>query len=244
MSEPMSGKPKWDVLALKEKVEARFGRPQRDALEPALKTISQRQDFAKYHFSELARKLKAAIGTGDTTSNLVLLMSDAASPEPTGEFLQIQLAVAAHAHATLQCVHTFADVMAHAIYYALGMNLRSESRMNETAVRIENVQKKLGRVDGAEQIVSLLHELVSDEDFQYLGHVVNQSKHYAVVEAQIAADLTGADKHGIFLKAFKRGNVNYAPRRFEDFMKSEFDRQSRLIVHIGLAVSAWMDKPL
>lgn len=236
----MTSKPNWNLQDLKEKVEAKFGSPQRDALELALKSITQRQEFAKYHFAELARKFKEATGTGDTTLNLVNKMADAAGSEPTGEFLQIQLAVAANAHATLQCVHTFADVLAHAIYFALGMNLRPEHKMSETGVRMETVQKRLGKVDGAEHIVSLLDELVNDEDFRYLGHVVNQSKHYAVVDAQIAADLTGAGKHEIFLKALKRGYVSYGPRRFGDFMKAEYDRQSRLIVHIGIAVNAWI----
>ena len=220
----------WNFEQLREDVSIVFGNEQRERLSPSLNSIVDRQTYARFHFQESKRILGEVLNGRDEQSILTDLIFGA-DRNAQHEFAYRRKLAEAHIVAFLQSLHSLSDILAHAIYFALGLNLCKTTRLAPKRVYLHKVQALLppGEVN------IHLKELIDHEDYRYLANIVNHSKHRSVVQTPYSVDATGCDTqpHGLKFAAFVYDDQAYPARWADPFMESEFHRQSALITRTG-----------
>lgn len=220
----------WDLEQLRQDVRFLFGDEQQRHLAPSLKSIVHRQIYARFHFQESKRILGEVLEGRDQQAVLCDLIFGA-DPDAYYEFANRRLQAEAHIVALLQSLHSLSDILAHAIYFALGLNLDKATMLPPKRVYLHRVLQlvPLGNMR------DLLHALIEHENYQYLSDIVNHSKHRSVVQTPYSVDTTGCDTipHGLKLDAFVYDDRAYPARWSEPFLESEYNRQSALITRIG-----------
>lgn len=224
----------WNLLALKKAVHQQYGREQERSLTPSLNSVAQRGEFAKYHYQEAKRLLGAASTAHAVPEEMMMLVlgSDAAS----ADFQQARFQAAAHITACVQSMHATADTLAHAIYFALGMNLDPALRILPRKISISNVIKNV--VAGL--LKDQLTELVEHEGFRYLTALNNHSKHRSIVDTPFSIDVTATPgTSGLKFAAFEYEAGRTFPECWAmPTLDAEYNRQSKLVVSIGQALNS------
>ena len=223
----------WDLAILKDAVRNKYGVEQEEKLSPPLNSVAQRGAFAKFHYFEAKRLLDAATAAhADMGAKIVLMLgSDTASVA----FQQARFHAAAHVTACVQNMHSTADTLAHAVYFALGMNTNPSLCIKPRKINIWSIKDK----NPVELIRKLLSELVDHDDFSYLNKLSNYSKHRSVVDIPYSVDVTTIDApSGLKFAEFVYGNVKIPGRWALPSLNAEYGRQSALIIEIGQALNS------
>lgn len=223
----------WNLAALKEAVRQRYGPKQEEALTPALSSVVQRGAFAKYHYLEAKRLLEAATAAHTEPAEMMMLLlgSDTAS----ATFQQARFQAAAHITACVQSMHATADTLAHAIYFALGMNLDPGQCLKPRQISISKVLNIVSAVP----IQKSLAELVENDGFLYLTALNNHSKHRSMVDIPFSLDVTATPgPSGLKFAAFEYDGEEFAERWAMPTLDAEYSRQSTLIIGIGQALNS------
>lgn len=189
-----------------------FGHDQNDRFRFSLNSLKDRIQFSRYHLDELRRLiLPWTSGVGPT-----------AGPDP--QFSASLAESAAHVTACLQSLHATAYIVAHAIYFALGLNLSAklkERKVDTAAVR---------RLILIPRIANAVDALVADPQFAYLAAVVNRSKHRSVVPTVYTFHRTDSHDaptawHGVAIWAFDHLGEAFPARPAEAYLSDELQRQ-------------------
>lgn len=220
----------WNLEQLREDVTFLFGDEQHECLSPSLNSIVDRQTYARFHYQESKRILGEVLNDRDDQAILVDLIFGA-NRNAHHEFASRRKFAEAHVVAFLQSLHSLSDILAHAIYFALGLNLHKATRLPPKRVYLHKVQALLS----AGEVSVRLQELINHEDYRYLADIVNHSKHRSVIQTPYSVDVTGCDTqpHGLKFAAFVYDDQAYPARWADPFMESEYNRQSALITCIG-----------
>ena len=228
----------WDLKQLRASVERLYGRSQRIAISPSLDSIDQRRGFASYHYHEALRVMREATSAHEGDMQMMLLILGA-DEEASQEFRWASFQAAAHITACVQSMHTVADMLAHTLYYAFGMNLNPETTLDAHRIGIGPVSQLLPVGEVKDQ----LNALVKHDSFVYLSAITNHSKHRSMVKTTYSLDLTGeaATSHGLKFSGFEYGGKPFAERWVRPTLESEYNRQEVLIVSIGQAINAALD---
>lgn len=225
---------RWSLKQLREDVQQVFGTDQERLLAPCLRSIDERRAFARYHHAETKRLLEA-VTVDRTPIQMVAWMLDSESPETTG-FQSVRFHASAHVHACVQSMHALADILAHAVYYGLGMNLNPNLKLDARTLNIKSVRDRLP--SGA--IRDQLTQLVDDAGFKYLAALVNHSKHRSLIAVPFSVDLSGEDaqQHGLKFGGFEYNGVKYPEQWVAPALRQEYDRQEPHILGAGVALNA------
>lgn len=220
----------WNLEQLREDVRFLFGDEQRECLSPSLNSIVDRQTYARFHYQESKRILDEVLNGRDDRSVLIDLVFGA-DRNAQHEFAYRRKFAEAHIVAFLQSLHSLSDILAHAIYFALGLNLHKATRLPPKRVYLHKVRALLP----PGEVSTRLQELIDHEDYRYLADIVNHSKHRSVVQTPYSVDATGCDTqpYGLKFAAFVYDDQAYTARWADPFMESEYNRQSALITRIG-----------
>lgn len=223
----------WNLADLKDAVRHKYGTEQEEKLIPPLNSVVQRGAFAKYHYLEAKRLLEAATAAHAEMGAMVVLIlgSDTASVA----FRQARFHAAAHVIACVQNMHATADTLAHAVYFALGMDLNPALSIEPRKITIWNVKDKTP----VGNIRNLLNGLVDHDDFRYLNQLNNHSKHRSVVDIPFSVDVTAIDApSGLKFSGFKYEGVDIPGCWAMPTLDAEYGRQSALIIRIGQALNS------
>ncbi|MGE8189809.1 hypothetical protein [Pseudomonas sp. NPDC086278] len=166
----------------------------------------------------------------------ILLLIMEADAEASSEFRWASFQAAAHITACVQSMHTVADMLAHTLYYAYGMNLDKEKAVDAHRVGIRTVSQRLPEGKVKDQ----LKLLVEHESFVYLSALTNHSKHRSMVKTSYSLDVTGeaATSHGLKFSGFEYGDQEFPERWVRPTLEAEYNRQAVLVVSIGQALNA------
>ena len=220
----------WNLEELREDVSVLFGDDQRECLSPSINSIVHRQTYARFHYQESKQIMAEALNGRDERSILIDLILGA-DRDAQNEFAYRRKCAEAHCLAFLQSLHSVSDILAHAIYFALGLNLHKATRLPPKRVYLHKVVALLP----PGEVSTRLQELIDHEDYRYLADIVNHSKHRSVVQTPYSVDATGCDTqpHGLKFAAFIYDDRAYPARWADPFMEAEYKRQSALVTRIG-----------
>lgn len=223
----------WNLQALRDAVEKLHGSAQKEAISPSLSSVVQRMNFMSYYYQEAARLLANATDshTGSGAMARLLLGDDAASEQ----FKDARFQATAHITSCVQNMHSLADLLAHTVYFALGMNLTPATRLESRDIGMARVIKLLP----IGPTHDLIKTLVEHDDFRFFSALNNHGKHRSIVDTPYSLDLEqDGQPHGLVFASFEYKGELFKERWAMHALKLECARQSLLIVEIGRSLNA------
>lgn len=210
----------WNLNELRDNVERQHGRAQKDKLCPSLNSLDERQFHAIYHYQEHEKILNSIAKSTNTTSNHLRLIIGNASNNEDSQMAIFK--INAHLIACILAMHSISDILSHAIYYSLNMEI------NQKVSIYEVIKSK----DTPDTVREKLLCLTEHSDYKYLCALANHSKHHNLIHAGPSVNLVES-RSGIKFSKFIHKNVYYFAHWADDFLGAEYSRQNDLVISIG-----------
>lgn len=230
----MAHPPPWNLDETRKHVTRLFGRAQQVELAgPALRSVCDRQTYAQIHYKAASAAIESYVSSELQNASL-LAVTFCGEGEAWGKFNVFVREIGAHLTACVQSIHAVPDILACALYYSLGLNLRPDTlKARELSTR--TVTARLSKEPDAARLATLLESLAAGGDFEHLSALCNQAKHRSIVFPSLSEDWTGerAERHAVTFPAFVHDGATYAQVNAKEFLENEFARCCGLVLQIG-----------
>lgn len=216
----------WDLKDTCGLVKKVFGLSQLELTSPCLRSITDRQMFADYHYRETLRLLAAY-----KHNHLLQIeglhsfeLRRAGNEKMRDAFETLMAKAGAHVTACVQSLHAVPDIVANGVYFACGLNLDpyplADDKVSFTTVR----KRMVGRIS-VKDIDASLAQLVIGDDHKHISALSNLSKHRSIVRVGLHEDLTGLkqEKYEFRFSSFERTNTPFAEVSVASLLQREFD---------------------
>jgi hypothetical protein len=233
----------WDHPELKNLLEIRYGKGHQELAFKSLDSIFQNQDFSRYHYSEFNRLIEEHMTDKGAAKDYFQLTMSRDIDVRNSEFL-FSTSCKAHIISLLRHLHCSPDLLAHTIYYCLGLNLDAESFLEESKVTLYQVKLILKRKSKYKDLLELVNAFTKNNDYQYLQDWGNQTKHRANVVPNLSYRIvaTGKDIYNFTFEAFSFKGRNHSSESVISFLNREYDRESEKIILIGNEINKLVEK--
>lgn len=231
---------RWDLEETRNHIRRIFGDDQLSLAKPSLGSVVDRQIYARIHFRDAKARTKTYADEAlQDTSLFEVMFCDS---EAWAEYNCYIREIAAHLTAFVQSLHAIPDILAHAVYYSLGLNL-AENILKPRDIKASTVLKLLKNEPKLEAIANIFDSLIHAESHIYLAALSNQAKHRSVVSPSLSEDFTGTrtEKHMVVFPAFCHGETSYPQVFADEFLAMEYERISRCVVDIGVEINAFLE---
>lgn len=230
---------RWTLPETYSLVQARFGATQEFLARPSIRSVEDRRLFASYHFTEALRLHNAFERNYMQDKGTILDMHRQGAEKTRLAFERLMIKAGAHSLAAVQSLHAIPDTLAHAVYYAAGLNLEAYA-LAESDISLPKVVGLLRRSTTFSTLSAPLSKVQSGSAWKHLAAVSNMSKHRSVVRSTLSEDWTGSRKNfrELFVSQFERHGVTYQTKSLRDLLEPEYDRLSSAIVEIGNKLNA------
>jgi hypothetical protein len=228
---------RWDIQKTRDLIAQRFGRHQLDLVNPCFQSIVDRQQYARYHYHEIMYLLDYFISEHLTETSL-LKLSMGMDDDARDEFDLFMIKIGAHVLSCVQNMHSLADILAHAVYFSLGINL-TPNTLTENKISINTVINKVRTITYYQTVFILLNELQTGGHYEHLNALSNHSKHRSIVRSLLNEDFTKdiSSRHSLKISNFKYRGTSYPEVSVRKFIASEYERCSKLVIDIGNALN-------
>ena len=233
---------RWDKDETRKLVLARWGNAQLWMLSPVLRAVTARLSHARYHFAECKRlqaeNVEAYVNGPEDLFFIMLPSGDEEVVRVNDFFCHYE----AHVLACAQAIHATADILAHVVYFALGLNL-GVGALKATQVDLGAVIKQLGRPTPNGEPAWLtpvrvsLEVLESCVDFKELADVVNHAKHRGGPGAVLTFGTTEEKTFEMQFSGFFRGQRR-PPKESDALLVPAFQAVNKAVNDVGLAINA------
>ena len=194
----------------------------------SLQSLLDNLEICRYHYSELKKLLSERLGVFKNQSEHSAIRSmRKAFRESELDEVTFRLACKANIGALLRVLHSNSDLLANFVHYCLLLNVQGFTN-------IHNVIRVLKGDDSKSELVSLLQEFKSGDDYAYLVAWCNNSKHWANIEPVVTHNLINPPENIVSwqFQSFTYKTVKYDSVDALPFLEREFDRQGLLIFRI------------
>ena len=217
---------------LKTQGKAAWGRARH-----ALSSVTERFNYAVFHYHEMRRLLDDYLDIDPSDANLMRLVFTP-DDEIGRAYVEKRFQAKAHVLAFLQSLHSLADIVSNAVYSVVGM----QEAKAEHDINVRNVTNWLVRYPGHDALRSLMLQWTNNPDYVYLADLTNHCKHRGVLSPGVRLDLT-ADVNPAKLVfpafSFKPGRA-YELRPAYAFCESEYNRLKRLFFLVAIELDRWV----
>lgn len=228
----------WNLDETRKQISSLYGRDQLDLAKACLRSIDDRMIYARVHYQDAIQLIESYINENLKESSLLEALH-LGSEQGSTDFNLFIRKVGAYLVACIQSIHTLPDILAHAIYYSLAINL-TEKPIKERDITATSVAKRLSEISDAEPVRLLLTELGTGGTFPHLSALANHSKHRSIIFPSMSEDWTGLreERHIVMLSAFEYDGTFYAQVSAKEFLVAESDRCFKLVIQAGNALNA------
>ncbi len=228
---------RWHISQTREHVQRLYGPRQRELVAPCLNSVVERKYFAAFHYQEATRLLREFRDAHlvDVSLLQVLFGKDEG---PRERFNQVMFEAGAHVLACVQSIHALADILAHAVYYSFGMNLRKPSIAEASIGTVALLNLPTWKAD-EQQVKALLSEGANSRNFTHIAALSNRGKHSSIVRPTLSENWTDdvAEPHELRFPAFTHKGVTYPQTAAAVLLESEYNRWSKLVVDVGNGIN-------
>lgn len=228
---------RWDIDETRQHIRRLFGDGQLELAKPCIRSVVDRQTYARIHFQDA--KAKADSYTQIALQDASLFEVAFCDSEAWVEFNIFVREVGARLTACVQSIHAVPDLLAHAIYYSLGLN-RSAGVLKSRDICAASVLRLLKQAPQLSAIATLLESLTSAETFAHLAALTNLAKHRSIVFPTLNEDLTGTreKRHMVVFPAFEYDDSSFSQVFADEFLAVEYERSSWHVVQTGIELNA------
>lgn len=201
----------WDLEEARNLIAAVHGSEQLALARTTLSSLAERQTYASYHYHEYCRVLHVTFDSQIGSQSLLeialphMLQDRWNTTHPLAQ-------ASAHVMACIQSLHASLDIMAHAVYYALGMNL-VPNPLKEHEVSLHKVIRALEGKAATQPVLDQLAQLQASPTLKHLAALANHSKHRRVLHPSFSVDLRdpSEEKYKLEFPEFTHNNTSYPP---------------------------------
>ena len=206
----------WNITALADLIEQRYSDQQRRLFEESFNSLAERQIYASYHFYEHKRIVEEFILAKGKDEHILETLLNLSFSALSIENPLTQ--VAAHVTACLQSLHSLLDTMAHVVCYAYGLNVGKDG-IKEGVISVKSVCKRLEQIPQYCTVFGLLKGLTTGEDVEYLGALVNYSKHRSVIKPrpEVGNQYSSVTPFTLCFEEFEYNNQQYGKTLLKSF---------------------------
>lgn len=230
--------PPWDIEATRLAIARVHGQSQLDLARPCLRSLSDRQFYAAFHYQRATATLR----------RYVREHLDPDDPMPTifgqdevgwNRFNVVIRKLGADITACIQSVHALPDILASAVFYALALD-RTVKPAHGKFVNHAFVTNAIASMPGLQEVYAALRSAVKGSNYEHLAALANQAKHYSIVFPALNTDLTGerAEQHMLVLPSFRARSKSYPQVLVSEFLPPVHGHVSQSILATGLALHA------
>ena len=222
----------WDLEATRRTAEALHGRDQLELLRGPLRSVVDRQVYARIHFQD-ARAILDKYVVEKLADSSLIEVTFAAKPEVYAEYTTVLRQVSAHLVACVQSMHALPDILAHVLYYALGLNLKSP--LQARSVSAKSVVKELRKAQESIGLAELLDNVWNQGQFRQLDALANHSKHRSIIFPALNEDWTGErpERYVVVFAAFEYEGALFPQVIAREFLEAEYNRISPATIAVG-----------
>ena len=227
----------WDIDETRNLVLQLHGRAQLERARPALRSVADRISYARIHIQALEAVINTYLSPARQTQELVeIVFSD--SEDARNEFNLFLRKVGAHATAGIQSLHAIGDLLSHAIYYSLAINVTEP--IEEKKVSVGTVVNRLKGHTNTEALCLLLSSFGPNGDFQHIAALSNRAKHRSLVFPSLNEDQTGQQEErlAVLIEAFTHNKANYPAVPAQAFLVAQFEAVGRKTIEAGNELNA------
>jgi hypothetical protein len=226
----------WNIEATRQEIERVHGRRQLELARPCLRSLSDRQFYARFHYQR----------TRSTLGRYVKQHLDPDDPMPTifgqdqkgwNRFNVVIRKLGADVTACIQSIHAVPDILASAVYFALALD-RSSKPGPGKFVNHGFVMDATAGVPALKEVHAGLRAATAGKAWGHLAALANQSKHYSIVFPALNTDLTGerAEKHMPVLPSFIARGKRYPQVFVSEFLPPIYSQVSQAVQTTGHAL--------
>lgn len=232
---------RWDIEETREHIRRLFGDDQLEVAKPCLRSVVDRQTYARIHFQDAKTKIDSYTQTALQDASLFEVTF--CDSEAWVEFNIFLREVGAHLTACIQSIHAVPDILAHAIYYSIGLN-QTPDALKPRDICAGSVLRLLRREQQLNTISTLLESLVNAKTFAHLAALANQAKHRSIVFPSFNEDLTGTreKRHMVVFPAFVYDDSTFPQVFADEFLAEEYERSSRCVIDTGIEINAVLQR--
>jgi hypothetical protein len=227
----------WYIDETRRHIERIYGRKQLQLANPSLHSAVERQAFARIHYGDTKRVLSDFVASHLKSASLieVVFLGDESAQDAFQDFIT---RAGAYLIGCVQSLHAVNDILSHAIYYSLGLNLEPDPLL-ENKIDATSVLAKLKKGPELGTLYTLLDELNNGEASAHLRALSNHGKHRSVIRASLSEDQTklAGDNHSIKLPGFQYRGTDYPEVEVGSFLEAQYARSSRYLVDIGVELN-------
>lgn len=222
----------WHVSRTRSLIESAFGREQLNLARPSIKSVTDRLDYARYHYQE-AMRLVTQFSERYLAHQPLIAVIFSNDSEERFAFEELMTQLGAHTIACVQSIHTLPDILGHLFYFSLGLNrLSMLKEQNITAAAIKELLQ--GKVQYS-SLADALEQITCQGSFGHLAALANHSKHRSIVQPQLNEELTGLreDRHEVRFSSFTYKGTLFSEVSVKALLEPEYVRCSQLVVRAG-----------
>ena len=231
----------WDIERTRRQIQKSFGREQLELARPCLRSLTDRQIYARMHFQRAEQTLNRYIKNHLHDKDFWKIAYAIDEPE-WQRFNHVIRKVGADLTACVQSVHSLPDILASAVYFSLAID-RTQAPKPGKYVNHSFVAECLKDVPHCADVRTHLTQATAGKDFKHIAALSNQSKHYSIVFPSLNADLTGdrPEKYLVCFPAFPAGRHNYPQTAAKELLSRVYSQLSKSVVETGNAILRCLD---
>jgi hypothetical protein len=227
----------WDTDTTRNEIERVYGQDQLQIARPCLRSLSDRQFYAQFHYRRAEETLKRYISTHLRLKDYVEISIGADEGE-WNRFNVVIRKLGADVVACIQSLHSIPDILASAIYFSLQLNTRFAPKQGRF-VNHAFVVDCLTEFQHLQSVQVQLKATVSGPQWRHLAALVNQAKHYSIVFPALNADFTGKrkDQYLLVFPEFTARGKRYPQVFVNELLPPIHEQLSRCVVLSGNALN-------
>lgn len=235
----------WSIIDLKNNIFEMFDEEQINLVSAPLNSIFENQHFAHYHYVELQRLISLHVD-GQKINNDYVRLVLTNNIDVKNQEHEFKIACKANIMAILRNLHCITDLLAHVIYYSLGLNKKGNTELDLKYLSLKKVRDKLNKVQGSNSLIEELDKFTKHRDYIYLNGLVNHSKHRANITSKLTYELrqTGKEVYRFLFPPFEYDKIKYEKEPVDSFLQNEYGRQSEQIIIIGNKINSLVERML
>lgn len=232
----------WHLEDTYRLVKAAFGADQEGLARESTRSIPDRQAFASYHYTE-ALRLTRDFERRHLSSRLLIDLHGQDGKRKRVAFDRYILKAGAHATAAVQSIHAIPDILANAVYFATGQNLKPRP-FEDRKINPRSVASRLKHDDRFQSLVPLLTDTQSGDLWRHLAAVANLSKHRTVVRSSLNEDMTGTRKNfrELHFRPCEYNGDHFPSLSLQALLEPEHYRLSIAVLTLGHELNACLQR--
>lgn len=230
----------WCVEETRKTIARVFGQKQLELARPCLRSLYDRQFYARFHYQRAETTLKRYVRDNLKDKDFLQIAFGADELE-WNRFNVVIRKVGADLTACVQSLHSIPDILANAAYFALALDRKVKPEKGQY-INHTFVADSINTLPHLTDVNRALRLATTGQRYRQLAALANQSKHYSIIFPELSHDLTGecAERYMLRFPEFNARGKSHSQVFVKDFLPPIHEQISRSVVETGRAIDAYL----